>query len=93
MPNILHHSESLFSVPILKGKELIHFHGPLNFVGYVPPDAPVFEELNLIKLLCPRHYLRGYNTINEETVLKAGLGILLPLMLSQILADRVATPR
>lgn len=91
MPDFLHHSEGLVSVPILKGKEVIHFHGPFSFVGYIPTDAPVFKELNSIELLCPSHYLRGNNTINEETVFEAGFGILLPLMLSQILADRVAT--
>jgi hypothetical protein len=90
MPNFLHHSESLVSVPILKAKEVIHFHGPFSFVGYVPADAQVIKELNCIKLLCPTHYLRGNNTINEQTVLEAGFSILLPLMLSQILADRVA---
>jgi len=91
MPYFLHHSESLVSVPILKGKKVIHFHGPLSFVGYIPPYAPVLKELNGIKLLCPVHYLGGYNAINEEAVFEAGFCILLPLMLSHVLADRVAT--
>ena len=91
MPYFLHHRESLVSVPNLKGKEVVHFHGPLSFVGYIPADAPVFKELNRIELLCPVHYLRGNNTINEEAVFEACFSNLLPLMLSQVLADRVAT--